>query len=515
MTVISIEATVALALACAQSFGQAVVREACDDLVAHAEVLELAGEPRTTETDAAADAARVDVAVLAGADPVTLPAVERVRFLQAALRLAAWSESRVDAAMLAIAGVTRRIHTVALGEGVRGEVVEIEDAARSEIALAARWSEAQAQARLESARLLHLLLPKTGAALACGAISHAHASVIAEGAARLAAGCRVDVTHPNTDRDGAAWRELATMAAELDRRATVIASRSTRSHTRAAVTRIVDSLDPEGMRRRRESAVVERDVWISPETDGNALLIARMGALQAQACLARVRQRAHAAREAAAAAGEVDSRRIGELRAQALAELLLGATSSSDDTAAQAQAPRLRADIDVVITFDALLGLQQIASGADTAVIRGPGGDELVPAAEIRDLLAHGDVTLRRLVTDPLTGHLLDVAPRHYLPSQRLRDFIEKRDVRCRQPGCTTRATRADLDHATPYDHGGDTVRANLGALCRRHHLLKTHEGYTITDSHDNGTCTIHTPTGLTYEHPPVPVIPDIEDPPF
>jgi hypothetical protein len=54
-----------------------------------------------------------------------------------------------------------------------------------------------------------------------------------------------------------------------------------------------------------------------------------------------------------------------------------------------------------------------------------------------------------------------------------------------------------------------------MGALCRRHHLLKTHEGYTITDSHDNGTCTIHTPTGMTYEHPPVPVIPDIEDPPF
>jgi hypothetical protein len=177
----------------------------------------------------------------------------------------------------------------------------------------------------------------------------------------------------------------------------------------------------------------------------------------------------------------------------------------------------LRADIDVVITFDALLGLQQIASGADTAVIRGPGGDELVPAAEIRDLLA-SDVTLRRLVTDPLTGHLLDVSPRRYLPGQRLRDFITTRDVRCRQPGCTTRATRTDLDHATPYDHGGDTVRANMGALCRRHHLLKTHEGYTITDSHDNGTCTIHTPTGLTYQHEPVPVIPDtpdIEDPPF
>jgi hypothetical protein len=514
MTVISIEATVTLALACAQSFGQAVVREACDDLVAHAEVLELAGGPRTTETDA--DAAGL-AGHLAGVDPMTLPALERVRFLQAALRLAAWSESRVDAGMVAIAGITRRIHTVALGEGVRGEAIEIEDAARSEIALAARWSESQAQARLETARMLHLLLPKTHAALASGAISHAHAVVIAEGVARLAVGCRVDVTHPGTDHEASAWRELATMAAELDRRATVIATRSTRSHTRAAVTRIVDTLDPEGMRRRREQAAAERDVWISPETDGNALLIARMGALQAQACLARVRQRAHAAREAAAAAGEVDSRRIGELRAQALAELLLGATSSSDDTAAQAQAPRLRADIDVVITFDALLGLQQIASGADTAVIRGPGGDELVPAAEIRDLLA-SDVTLRRLVTDPLTGHLLDVSPRRYLPGQRLRDFITTRDVRCRQPGCTTRATRTDLDHATPYDHGGDTVRANMGALCRRHHLLKTHEGYTITDSHDNGTCTIHTPTGLTYQHEPVPVIPDtpdIEDPPF
>jgi hypothetical protein len=297
---------------------------------------------------------------------------------------------------------------------VRGEVVEIEDAARSEIALAARWSEAQAQARLETARMLHLLLPKTGAALASGTISHAHAVVIAEGAARLAVGCRVDVTHPGTDRDSGAWQQLTALTSALDARASVIASRSTRSHTRAAVTRIVDTLDPEGMRTRREQAAAERDVWISPETDGNALLIARMGALHAQACLARIRQRAHAAREAAAAAGDPDGRTIGELRAQALAELLLGATPHSgatEGTAVPAQAPRLRADIDVVITLDALLGLQAIGSGADTAVIRGPGGDELVPAAEIRDLIAHGDVTLRRLVTDPLTGHLLDVAP--------------------------------------------------------------------------------------------------------
>jgi hypothetical protein len=44
----------------------------------------------------------------------------------------------------------------------------------------------------------------------------------------------------------------------------------------------------------------------------------------------------------------------------------------------------------------------------------------------VRDLLADPDVavTIRRLVTDPLTGHLLDYGRKTYEVPQRLREFL-------------------------------------------------------------------------------------------
>jgi len=40
-----------------------------------------------------------------------------------------------------------------------------------------------------------------------------------------------------------------------------------------------------------------------------------------------------------------------------------------------------------------------------------------------------------------------------------------------------------DLGHTIPYDRTGPgpTTHSNLGPLCRRHHRLKTHGGWTLT----------------------------------
>ncbi len=554
----TIEAILALALACARSFGEAVTRDACEALAEQAAMLEVASSPIAQGANPLGL-----VADLHGVDPMRLSATDRVRYLKRAVAHTAWAESRVNAALLAIAGTSRRVQVVRLaGHASHLESIEIEDAARSEIALAARWTEAQAQSRLESARLIHHLLPTAGSALASGEISQAHAGVITEGASRLAAGIGVDALAPNAIREGEAWEILAAAVSQLDSRATVIAARSNRSRTRSAVTRIVDTLDPEGMRRRREHAVRDRGVWVQPEGDGNSLLISRMSTMQANACLTRVRERAQQMRNAAAQAGERDSRGIGELRADALAEIVLVGTSQYRDrctnqhaaktgaafargaaaggqgtcdqstcdqnacgqstcgqNACESAASRLRADIDVVITLDALLALQRLQSD-DTAMLRGPSDDEdFVPAAEIRDLLVGRDidVRLRRLVTDSITGHLLDVSPRRYIPSERMREFIETRDLRCRWPGCNARATGRgiDIDHAIPFDRGGTTQRANLGALCRRHHLLKTHAGFDVTDSDESGSCTLLTPSGAEYSHAAVAVLPADDPPPF
>jgi hypothetical protein len=113
--------------------------------------------------------------------------------------------------------------------------------------------------------------------------------------------------------------------------------------------------------------------------------------------------------------------------------------------------------------------------------------------------------TMRRLVCDPVTGHLLDVGRAAYRVPDRLRAFITTRDATCRFPGCARRADACQLDHALAWDDGGGTTRANLGALCTRHHQLKTHAGWHLTDSHPDGTCTWTSPMGRTYTHHPPP----------
>ncbi|RNM13032.1 HNH endonuclease signature motif containing protein, partial [Nocardioides pocheonensis] len=58
---------------------------------------------------------------------------------------------------------------------------------------------------------------------------------------------------------------------------------------------------------------------------------------------------------------------------------------------------------------------------------------------------------------------------------------IELRDRTCVFPWCNRPARGCDKDHVVPWEHGGPTSSDNLAALCRRHHRLKTHGGWTYT----------------------------------
>lgn len=71
-----------------------------------------------------------------------------------------------------------------------------------------------------------------------------------------------------------------------------------------------------------------------------------------------------------------------------------------------------------------------------------------------------------------------------YEPTERQREQVQLRDATCAFPWCSHPAPRCDIDHTVPFDHAavregrpqpGPTLTSNLGALCRRHHRLKTH----------------------------------------
>ena len=155
-----------------------------------------------------------------------------------------------------------------------------------------------------------------------------------------------------------------------------------------------------------------------------------------------------------------------------------------------------RPTINVTIDLPTALGL---ADNPGQLAGYGP-----IPASIARKIAADG--RWKRFVTDPITGTLIDYGRETYEPPQELQDFLIARDRTCRFPGCRQPAHLADLDHAIPWDKGGKTSAENLGALCRRHHNLKTHKGWNV-ESNPDGSCTWTSPAGQTYFVPARPVM--------
>ena len=150
--------------------------------------------------------------------------------------------------------------------------------------------------------------------------------------------------------------------------------------------------------------------------------------------------------------------------------------------------PRRPITVNVTIDLPTLLGLAE-----NPGQLSGYGA---IPASLARELASNSQ--WRRFITDPKTGALLDYGRETYEPPKPLVDYLLARDRTCRFPGCRAPARLADLDHAQSWDSGGETSAQNLGALCRRHHRLKTHGGWDLVSNSD-GSCTWTSPENKQY----------------
>ena len=99
-----------------------------------------------------------------------------------------------------------------------------------------------------------------------------------------------------------------------------------------------------------------------------------------------------------------------------------------------------------------------------------------IPAGLARTLAA--DATWRAWITDA-SGAVVATGTRSYVPTAALARLVRAREPVCRMPGCRQAAVNCDLDHTVPYPVGATTA-TNLGPLCRRHHVLKTHVGWSL-----------------------------------
>nr|WP_300338492.1 HNH endonuclease signature motif containing protein [Actinomyces sp.] len=137
---------------------------------------------------------------------------------------------------------------------------------------------------------------------------------------------------------------------------------------------------------------------------------------------------------------------------------------------------------------------------ASSATLTAGGRCAPLPAAITVALAAGG--TWRRLLTDPVTGVVLDVGRTRYRPPASLADAVRARDLTCTLPGCQVPAARCDIDHIQPWSEGGTTSLDNLTTLCEVHHRLKHTPGWSLTRAQD-GTLEWHTPSRTGYRRAP------------
>lgn len=484
-----------------------------------------AGE-RALEALACAAPATWSLAELTLVDPESLDPDEAVTYLVALQRHQSWLASLEARALVRAAGAhtqQREIH-VHDARSARERRITIVDEAREEIAAALHRSPMAVHDQLEQARALHGPLRRTRDALASGELAPAQARMLVQQALRMTGADTCLGQAPDTD-SGVDADERALfdgLCARLQDRVLDRACRAVPSAVTSMARRAVAAIDAPGARERHRRARRLIDVQLVPEDDGLALLIARLAAADAARVHGAICAEAEQAVAGQAIAGQAVAGQAvadsphdltaGQRRAAALLALVTGARghavvdASGRDSQTFPTGGRATngVEIDVTIDLATLLGWQD---GCGTLRAPGFGDGEPMSLDALRDLLDDPSlgVTLRRLVTDPLTGELLDRGRRAYAAPDALRSFLAARDGTCRFPGCRRRAASCQLDHAVPWEEGGGTDRANLGALCVRHHQFKTHAGWQLRPRGPGGACAWESPGGRSYDHDPPP----------
>ncbi len=423
-------------------------------------------------------------------DPQDLSPAARIDYLSALERQSSWLQAAMQRAIVAVAGIS---------EGKSdGPFTGVDEAEREDVSSALRLSAGTAQMRIDVARTLVNHLPNTCSALATGELSAAHATVIArETAAAI--------------RDGLSEFAIFSIEEKAIAHAEFHTPSQVAQQVRSAIAKFAPATFEEVVEKARDS----RRVSCYKDVDGMSTVVAILPAEDAQTVMKAIeafiikgssvfkisdlsKTDAHTidsydkvgktSDSRSADSRHSDSRSADMKRADALTSLAGFALAASSEEVALHRRP---ITVNVTIDLPTLLGLSE-----NPGQLAGYGA---IPASVARALASDGK--WKRFITDPQTGALLDYGRETYQPPQALIDFLIARDRTCRFPGCRRSAALSDLDHAQSWEEGGTTSLDNLGALCRRHHQLKTHGGWGI-ESRADGSCTWTSPLGKIYQTP-------------
>ncbi len=429
-------------------------------------------------------------------DPQELSPAARIDYLAALERQSSWLQAAMQRAIVAVAGIS---------EGKSdGPFTGVDEAEREDVSSALRLSAGTAQMRIDVARTLVNHLPNTCSALATGELSAAHATVIAKETAAAI-------------RDGLSKFAIFSIEQKAIAHAEFHTPSQVAQQVRSAIAKFAPATFEEVVEKARDC----RRVSCYNDIDGMSTVVAILPAADAQTVMKAI--------EAFIIKGTLEWEALNESEASASNSInsddsnsSASGSKNSDLRGLGSKSSDLRsADMKRADALTAIAGFALAASSEDVALHRRPitvnvtidlptllglsenpgqlAGYGAIPASVARALASDGK--WKRFITDPQTGALLDYGRETYQPPQALIDFLIARDRTCRFPGCRRSAALSDLDHAQSWEEGGTTSLENLGALCRRHHLLKTHGGWGI-ESRADGSCTWTSPLGKIYQTP-------------
>lgn len=406
------------------------------------------------------------LAVLAAIDVSSLNPHDQVTWLTQWERCRGWFDAHAQTGIVAVGGAAPPAAHRLQPDSAR------DDIGREQVALALRLASSTGGARLDVARELTGRLARTLAALRAGSLTYSHARAIADAVAPL--------------EDAAA---LAVERITLD----CAPAFETLTSFRRRVERAVIAADPQTADEAHEAEVGTRKIRIWPEPHGMATVAATLTAAEAVTTMAALTALAHGSR------ADGDDRPIDVLRADAFARLFDAALADPHLPTQQ----RSRPHVGMTVDSATLMGLADHPAHLD--------GYGPIPPVMARLLAAGGD--WHRMVTDPVSGALLDYGTRTYRPPTDLAEYLTARDRTCRWPTCARQARLCDLDHSVPFDttghgQGGSTSAAGMGCLCRRNHRQKT-AGDIHLESHPDGSATWTTTTGHTYHRPAIDHCPE------
>ncbi len=399
-------------------------------------------------------------------DPALLDPDSQITYLQACERLSNAACARRDAAVAAFAGA----NPVQTRYWVDGDQRALTDVRALEMQTALHWNPQYTHTRIGAARALQAL-PDTADAYACGLISQRTLDSIVDGAETLSdpvdAAIEIAIAGSCDPEQIDTLRQMRRdLLGSFDSKLAAFATQHNPLNVNGKIRSTLVQLDPAGAAARRVLAIHNQaNVEFHALPDGLAQIVATMAADQALACMRRID---------ALAKQSASSDPVGLRRAQAFHRIITHDTSvahaiaesrldpGDGDTAVATSTTRstpLRSTVgvhlDLVMDLRTFLGLQD--SAADLIGV-GP-----LPADAARELLADAAyVQVRRILTDPTTGHRLDTGVKRYVLTETEQQRIFNRDRYCRFPDCTRHATDCECDHAEPYEQGGSTSTHNL-----------------------------------------------------